>query len=164
MKAAGRLIAVVLAGILYSGLSRADDPPPIVAGIKQGAQLDKECLKLNVVNAIGACRVRETGIERPLPIMLGFYFHMWFSDALLAELYRGKKPELADKFEQLADAEFSAVIEYETKLRVPPGDLCLMVEVNCETVARYHDQWRQRLKQKGAAARPSPGRSRVAAA
>jgi hypothetical protein len=151
LRAIGWIVGAALAAILIDGVCQADELTGAETAIKEGAQIDKDCLKLNVLKDVGACRVAATGIERPAPVMLGLYFHMWFSDAVLAELYRGKKAEVADKFEQLADAEFPAVTEYESKLSIPLAELCRIVEVNCATAARYHDQWRSRLKQKRAA-------------
>jgi hypothetical protein len=148
MNLVGWPIAAVFAGLSIGATCRADQPPPVVTAIKQGAQIDKDCLKLNVLKDVGACRHDATGIERPIPVMLGLYFHMWFADAVLSEVYRSKNSDVADKFEELADAEFPAVSEYETKLRVSAADLCVMVEVNCETAARYHERWQQRLKRK----------------
>jgi hypothetical protein len=114
LRAIGWIVGAALAAILIDGVCQADELTGAETAIKEGAQIDKDCLKLNVLKDVGACRVAATGIERPAPVMLGLYFHMWFSDAVLAEL-------------------------------------CRIVEVNCATAARYHDQWRSRLKQKRAA-------------
>lgn len=117
-----------------------------LTGLQAGAAIDRNCLEKNVLKDIGACRVAATAVQKTPPLMLGLYFHMWFSDVALAELYRDKKPDISALFEKLADAEFPAVIAYEADLHVEPADICGIVSVNCEAAQRFHDKWRNRPK------------------
>lgn len=154
MPARSRVVSIILS-IILSGAGSARPcwaeaeivTPAMAAELRQGAAIDADCLKRDVLKEIGACRTAATGAQRPLPVMLGLYFHMWFSDALLIELYRDKKPEVSKVFEALTDAEFPAVRAYEAELHLAPGDLCTVIGTDCPTTLRYHDRSLHRLKQ-----------------
>jgi hypothetical protein len=141
----GCLALLALAAMVVAAPATAADDR-IAASIREGARIDNDCLKKNILKEVGACRVAATGAQRDPAIMLGLYFHMWFSDAVLAEVYRSQKPEVADVFVRLADAEFPAVVAYEDSLKVTSAEVCALLQLNCATTARYDAAWRTRLK------------------
>jgi len=105
-----RLASAFVLAFLTIATARADPVSDTdIAALREGARIDEGCLKRNVIDEIGKCRYAATATEKAAPLMLGLWFHMWFSDVALAGLYREKNPALAAKFEQLADAEFPAV-------------------------------------------------------
>jgi hypothetical protein len=148
MRPAGRAAVGLLVTLAASGAVRAE---PIsdadAAMLRTGARMDADCLKRDKIKDIGDCRMAATGGKQPDLMMVGFTFHMWSSDVLLAELYRNRegKAEVAALFEQLADAEFPVLYVSERQFHLSVSDLCRITEVDCTTARKYHDQWVQRL-------------------
>ncbi len=129
------------------GICRADPPSEqTAAGLREGAAIDSECLKKNILKEVVACRAAATGVKREPSVMLGLYFHMWFSDVVLSQVYRDRNAaELSGTFERLADAEFPGVLENEEALHVEPAELCRIIQVNCANAVSFHNRWQERV-------------------
>ena len=151
MRRAALPAAILALALFMAGPARAE---PITdadaAAVRAGAKIDVECLKRDKVKDVGDCRMAATGSKQPDLLMLGFTFHMWFSDALLAELYRKQngKAEIAALFENLANAEYPPLYVAERQLHLEVSDLCRMTEVDCATARRLNAQWLQRIGRK----------------
>lgn len=142
-----RLASAFVLAFLMIATARADPVSDTdIAALREGARIDEGCLSRNVIDEIGKCRYAATATEKAAPLMLGLWFHMWFSDVALAGLYREKNPALAAKFEQLADAEFPAVLAYQRSLGFEVSDFCRTVGVNCKTALEFRARWMQRPK------------------
>jgi hypothetical protein len=117
------------------------------AMLRTGARMDADCLERDKIKDIGDCRMAATGSKQPDLTMVGFTFHMWSSDVLLAELYHDRegKAEVAALFEQLANAEFPVLYASERQFHLSVSDLCRITEIDCATAHKHHDQWVRRL-------------------
>jgi hypothetical protein len=119
------------------------------AAVREGARMDAECLKRDKIKDIGDCRMAATSGKQPDMLMIGFTFHMWFSDVLLAELYRNRtgKADVAALFENLADSEYPPLYVAKEHYRLAVSDLCRVTEIDCATALRFDRQWFKRLGQ-----------------
>jgi hypothetical protein len=143
-------IALLVVGAVV-GAARADPLGDAdAAQIREGARIDAECLKRDKIKDIGDCRRAATSGKQPDMLMIGFTFHMWFSDVLLAELYRNRagKADVAALFENLADAEYPPLYAAKEHYRLAVSELCRMTEIDCAIALRYDRQWFARLGQK----------------